>query len=256
MFLNIEEYLNGLPDDVVTINVSSRGLTYLPDLSRFHNLLQLICSYNYLTSLPPLNNPKLRYLCCDNNRLTRLPPLNPNLENLQCSFNQLTSLPPLNQTIKILFCYNNLLNSLPPLNQNLKTLDCSSNRLTSLPPLINTNLEILNCYNNLLTSLPFLPPPFITINYMCNPINDIIYVIMKTHINKNKKSEKQIINLLFQFKYLYYSLKFKSRFHNWLWVKVREPKIQQKYSPINLVKLLRDIDENDEEHIDRVLSNW
>ncbi len=32
---NIEEYLNSLPDNIEVIDVSYKGLTYLPDLSRF-----------------------------------------------------------------------------------------------------------------------------------------------------------------------------------------------------------------------------
>jgi hypothetical protein len=112
----IETYLDNLPEDIIEIDISNKGLTYLPDLSRFKNLLRLDCSSNKLTMLPPLN------LC-------------KNLVHLDCSFNELTILPPLN------------------LNEKLYILDCSNNQLTSLP-IFNEILDILDCCNNLLTSLP------------------------------------------------------------------------------------------------------
>ena len=54
----------------------------------------------------------------------------------------------------------------------------------------------------------------------------------------------------------YYSLKFKKKFRDWLWVKVREPKIQEYYTPQNLIKLLKGVDDDDEEQINIVLNNW
>ena len=52
---NIEDYLNSLPEDIQEIDVDSKEITYLPDLTRFKNLQTLICSNNQLTELPPLN---------------------------------------------------------------------------------------------------------------------------------------------------------------------------------------------------------
>ena len=126
MNFNIEEYLNDLPDDTYSIDVNSRQLTYLPDLSRFHNLQYLSCSNNYLTTLPLLNT-KLRVLKCNNNHLTSLPPLNQNLESL--------------------YCYKNQLTVLPGLNENLDILDCCDNRLTSLP-FLPPNLSIFQYMGN------------------------------------------------------------------------------------------------------------
>jgi hypothetical protein len=39
MTFNIETYLDSLPDDVKSINVSERNLTYLPSLERFIKLI-------------------------------------------------------------------------------------------------------------------------------------------------------------------------------------------------------------------------
>uniref|UniRef100_A0A6C0H713 Uncharacterized protein n=1 Tax=viral metagenome TaxID=1070528 RepID=A0A6C0H713_9ZZZZ len=36
---NIEKYINSLPDDLEEIDVSNRGIKYLPDLSRFKSVM-------------------------------------------------------------------------------------------------------------------------------------------------------------------------------------------------------------------------
>ena len=52
MTTNIETYLNSLSEDILTLDIKSRGLKYLPDLTRFKNLQVLICYDNKLmTSL-------------------------------------------------------------------------------------------------------------------------------------------------------------------------------------------------------------
>jgi len=122
----IETFLNSLSKDIFTLDISNKGITSLPDLTRFKNLKALNCSDNQLTSLPTLPQ---------------------NLEILYCYYNQLTLLPTLPQNLKALYCSYNQLTSLPTLPQNLKALNCSHNQLTSLPTLPQ-NLEILNCYYN------------------------------------------------------------------------------------------------------------
>jgi len=192
MQFNIEEYLNSLPLNTTEIIVSSRGLTYLPDLSRFKELTHLYCSHNQLTELPPLNNT---------------------LTLLYCSYNQLTELPPLNNNLKHLDCSDNKLTWLPPLNNNLKYLDCSHNQLTWLPPL-NNKLIFINIYAN------------------------------------NIYNNKNIIKILRNFRYTYYCLKFKKHFKRWLWEKVREPKIMEKFHPSHLTNLL------DTDDLEVFLEDW
>ena len=225
MNFNIEEYLNLLPLDTTEINVSRKGLTYLPDLSRFKQLTHLNCSYNYLRELPPLNN-KLTHLYCSDNHLTWLPHLNNNLTHLNCSSNQLTGLPPLNDNLTHLNCSDNQLTGLPPLNDNLEFLDCYDNQLTELPHL-NNKLRILDCQDNQLTELP---PLNNNLKYL-NCFNNNIF-------NKNIKStmygNTNIIQTLRNFRNTYYLLKFKKHFKRWLWEKVREPKIMAKFHPSHL----------------------
>ena len=85
---NIDKYLNSLPEDIKKLDLSSKGLTYLPSLERFKNLEVLDCEENQLTSLPPLPS-SLRILYCGNNRLTTLPPLPSYLQDLYCENNLL-----------------------------------------------------------------------------------------------------------------------------------------------------------------------
>ena len=60
---------------------------------------------------------------------------------------------------------------------------------------------------------------------------------------------KQRLQTWNNFRYFYYCLKFKKRFRDWLWVKIREPKIRIKYSHAHLLEHLRDTDLEE-------LDNW
>ena len=142
---------------------------------------------------------------------------------------------------KTLYCSDNQLSSLPPLNEQLECLSCYSNQLTILH--LNENLQLLDCNNNKLTSL-LLNEKLEIINYRNNPIFEIINSEDRQIINQKLK----ILNL---FRYLYYSLKFKKRFRDLLWVKIREPKIRQKYSHDYLIANL-----HEDTDLDTVLNNW
>ena len=212
----IKTYLNSLSDDITTLDISGKSITSLPDLTRFKNLEKFNCSYNQLTSLTLPQN--LKILDCDNNKLTSLT-LPQNLEVLNCYHNQLTSLT-LPQNLEIVHCNNNKLTSLT-LPQNLQVLYCSNNQLTSLT--LQQNLRELDYYNN--------------------PIYEIVN-------NDSLIKIKQNIQILNNFRYLYYSLKFKKQLRKWLWEKVREPKIKKLYDPIYLINLKEDDD------LDTFLDNW
>ena len=125
----------------------------------------------------------------------------------------------MNKKLEILHFSNNKLASLH-LNDNLKILFCHHNKLTSLQ--LNKKLQYLSCSNN--------------------PICEII------NSNENTINQLKILN---QFRYLYYSLKFKKRFRDLLWVKIREPKIKIKYSHDYLIANL-----HEDTDLDTVLNNW
>ena len=242
MNFNIEDYLNSLPLDTKYINISGKELTYLPDLSRFKQLIHLYCFQNQLKELPTLND-NLQELYCFQNQLTELPPLNENLQVLICNYNNLTSLPHLNDNLEFLDCCYNQLTELPTLNNNLEYLDCQYNQLTWLPPL-NDNLIYLYCSYNQLTWLPSLNDNLIYLYCSYNqltwlpPLNNKLQMLYCRNTNIFNKNtylyDNKIIQTLRKFRNTYYLLKFKKHFKRWLWEKVREPKIMAKFHPSHL----------------------
>jgi hypothetical protein len=229
--------IDSLPDDITKLDVSNRGLTSL-DVIRFKNLRILNCSYNHLTFLRL--NENLEELYCSNNQLTSLR-LNENLQRLNCFQNRLTCLQ-LNENLQILCCNDNCLSSLQ-LNENLIELYCCGNQLSSLH--LNEKLDTLYCFNNQLTSL-HLNENLQVIHYYYNPIHEII----NTEYNDVNKI-KQKMQILNNFRYLYYCLKFKKQFRDLLWVKIREPKIRKKYSHSYLLENL-----HEDTDLDELLNNW
>ena len=255
MSFNIEEYINNLSSDVTEIDVSEKGITFLPDLSRFTNLEKLHCYYNSLTCLPQLPLT-LTELDCNFNQLKSLPSLPPILRFLDCNCNQLTNLPLLPSTLFDLRCNNNQLISLPPLPSTIKCLYCEYNQLISMP-LLTSTLLYLHCNNNKLINLPKLPSKIRKIYYNDNLIHDIIPRDITHHHLLNSTIINTINSVtlkIYKFRHLYYCLKYKKRFRDLLWIKIREPKIKQYYSPSNLVLLLEGVEDEDVFHV--VLSKW
>ena len=228
---NIEKYLYSLPENTTNIDISYRGIYELPDITRFTNLQYLNCDDNNLTSLPELPE-SLIYLSCHRNKIRSLPKLPANLQYLYCSYNPLLSFPTILPTnLEHLYCMSNQLTGLPALPANLRHLYCADNKLTSLPEL-PANLQHFHCQHNKLNSMPFLPKSISSFGYYFNPIWEI---------------QKRLNS----FRYLYYSLKFKRQFKNWLWEKVRKPKIEKKYHPKYLMENL-----NEDNDLDGFLDHW
>jgi hypothetical protein len=95
-----------------------------------------------------------------------------------------------------------------------------------------------------LTSLQNLPKNLRILICINNPISEII--------NAENTKEKTIkIQILNTFRNLYYSLKYKKQFLHWLWVKIREPKIMQRYHPSYLIENLQE-----DTDLDVFLDNW
>jgi len=86
--------------------------------------------------------------------------------------------------------------------------------------------------------------------YADTPIYEMIKHSYTNHNDIN--TIKQKIRVLNQFRHLYYSLRFKKQFRHWLWVKIREPLIREKYHPRYLLENLCDEDID----LDQVLDNW
>ena len=62
---------------------------------------------------------------------------------------------------------------------------------------------------------------------------------------------KQNIQILNNFRYLYYCYQFKKQLKKWLYEKIREPNAKKMYNPIYLIENLKEDDD-----LDTVLDNW
>ena len=256
-FNSIEEYFAQFPNDIEYIGVSM-NTHYLPDLSRFYKLRELQCIYNQLTQLPSLP-PTLKYLSCCYNQLTQLPTIPPTLTMLYCSNNKLTQLPSLPHTLTMLLCSYNQLTQLPTLPPTLRDLYCYNNQLSELPSLPLT-LKYLVCCNNEVKHLPNLPSTLFHLDCRNNllPFDHQIYDQPYDATSKMKYiiEIKNKNNIIIRFKELFYVLKYKQRFRDWLWVRIREPKIRSKYHPDNLIKWLYDQEKLTLDELDKLDDNW
>jgi uncharacterized repeat protein (TIGR01451 family) len=146
---NIE--VTSLPE----INVCNKSIADLSGIQYFDFLMILNCTYNQLTTLPPLPG-NLQNINCSFNQLTSLPVLPSILNSIDCQSNQLTTLPALPSTLQYFGCTNNQITVLPTLPNNMVALICNYNQLTTLPTLPDS-LIYLDCNVNFLTVLPTLP---------------------------------------------------------------------------------------------------
>ena len=101
-------------------------------------------------------------------------------------------------------------------------------------PALNQYLRELHCSHNL------------------SPI-----LIHEGFLNEEEKNNINNISLcLERFKMTFYCLKYKTKLQNWLWVKVRLPKIKKMYHPNNLNELLYTGNNMTEEEFDDIITNW
>ena len=236
--------------NVYELDLSNQNLTELPDLSKTI-INTLNCSNNQLTSLDGRLPPNIKSLNCSHNKLTSLPELpfhmgNGNLncshnqltsiqrfpfglEQINCSHNQLTSLPELqcpngSSTLYLFNCSHNKITSLHNFHAyyEIYLLNCSHNKLSSLPEL--TRVKQINCSYNQLTSLP-IPIYNESTMVICFNNNLTLKNIPENYINIQYNIQPTLITIkkINKFKYLYYSLKFKSKFYKLL-KKIRERK--------------------------------
>lgn len=138
------------------MNVSNAWIYDLDGIQYFTGLQTLVCSGNYLITLPALPDAIMQ-LQCEGNDLVGFTSLPNSLTHLHCWDNQLISLPALPPALDWLICYNNQLSSLPALPNSITQLVCSDNALAGLPAL-PLSLERLLCRNNpLISTMPALP---------------------------------------------------------------------------------------------------
>jgi uncharacterized repeat protein (TIGR01451 family) len=171
------------------MNVNGAGIYDLDGIQYFTGLQTLLCSVNYLTTMPALPDA-IQQLECHMNDLVSFTSLPASLTQLQCWSNQLTSLPTLPSGLEWLICFENQLTTLPALPNSITEIACSDNALTGLPtlpasltrllcgnnPLIGTmpalpaSLTNLSCDNNGLADLPTLPSGLLQLSCNSNAI--------------------------------------------------------------------------------------
>jgi Leucine-rich repeat (LRR) protein len=242
---------------------SGNNLTELPPLG--DQLESLYCINNMLTRLPTLP-ASLKCLFCSFNRICELPDLPPNLKDLMCGDNILTNIPELPDTLKQLYCGNNLITHLPKIVDSLKVLSCFNNQIRVLPELPDSLTELI-CYENELTSIPCLGPNVEEIDFQDNPIYDVIHDAARCDeydaheyynddgVNPTKRNMIiHTVRIIHNFRKMYYLNKFKGKFRDLLWVKIREPQIREQYAPYKILNLLNEIGE-DSEKFDRLFEN-
>jgi hypothetical protein len=81
-----------------------------------------------------------------------------------------------------------------------------------------------------------------------NPIYDILELEANTPISAVRLQ----INVINQFRFTFYSQKCKQRLRNFLWLKVREPKIKAQFHPSHLLEGLA----AEETDIDEFVDEW
>jgi hypothetical protein len=136
-------------------------------------------------------------------------------------------------------------------NKKLKELPDLSifKNLKELPDLsifknLNCKLPNLNCELTLIQNLNCKLP-----NLNCKLVKLNCELTLTPSVTLYMIREK--VNILTKFRFLYYHLKFKSKFINWLWELVRKPKAEKQYHPDNLQTL---IDEGG--NFEEILEKW
>jgi Leucine-rich repeat (LRR) protein len=205
-----------------------------------------------LTYLPELNE-ELKSLYCCSNQLKELPKLNHQLKILDCCRNKLEQLPKLNNALKCLYCDGNRLKTLPSLNNNLKLLHCGGNQLTYLPNL-NNQLTKVRCGLNPLTRLPpIVNESMKEFEYSYTPVYHLFDGISIHNLGIMNRRIRILNNFIMRF----HCLKFRTKFRDFLWLRVRQRIAAAHYSPANLQLLLNSMEDpdDDEEH-DRLIDSW
>jgi hypothetical protein len=247
----INAYIQSLPLDILAITIPFKDLEYIPSLLQFFRLKTLNCEFNYLKSLPELP-ASVKYIHCCMNKITSLPArLPPGLVFMACGRNRITELPViLPPSLTGLYCYDNLISVMPPLPPNMEDLRCGKNPLIRLPKLSDCALKTLQVGNTLITSLPELPPTLLHIEYAETPVYNVF-------CGSNMPELIRASAIVHRFRRSYHAARFRANFRYWLWHRVRRPKLEEKYSPANLLALLACIpDSADGDEFQLTIDEW
>lgn len=230
-----------LPDSVEFIDCSYNNITILPPLPASLRILK--CYYNKISVLPPLP-PALGLLDCGNNELTELTCLPNSLLGLYCSKNFIKYIDNFPNNCKNIQCSYNLIENMPVFPQSLEYLQCSHNKIKSMYT-FPSKVYHVDCSYNLLETLPFIKHNIVYINCENNPITKILDTNPNTYNFIRYVLIKENMVKLYKFKLCYYLLKYKQRFRELLWERIRKPKIMALYSPENIQNTMLRIQDDD-----------
>lgn len=274
-------------NNLTDLNCSYNQLTELNDLP--DSLLYLNCRKNKLKKI--ILPPNLKIFECTYNQIERLD-MPDSLEQVYCAYNRIKNIKHISKSLKHFNCVDNKLIKLPPMPDNLTYLCIAGNINLKLPKL-NNKLKKLNCSSCNIEKIDYLPESLEYIYVNCNNISKLPFIKQKlntlnikaTNIEIDKlcylydkidnfscygcklfnesitekdckyyyKENINILKIIYQFKYNYFLLRFKTKFMDWLWIG-REKKAMEKYSPENLEKLLSGV--IDEDDMMNKLDSW
>jgi hypothetical protein len=144
-----------------------------------------------------------------------------------------------------MYCSENPLSCLPNLPNELKYLVCKNCNITRVLSFPET-LCYVNIRYNPLRTIGLLPSNMIDIKLEETKIYEIIGPI-KNPVNSTVVNViNSRLTVLNAFRELYYYIKFKKKLRDWLWLKVRLPRIERMNHPTILRNALENV-ENDEE---------
>ena len=267
------DYFDSLPKDLENISLIDKKINFIPNLSRFTNLITLTllrCSIKILSTLPNsletliithsgleylpnLENTRLIEILCSHNNLKSLPKFPDTLILLNVSYNKLTTITDLPDSLKEITLSNNQIEKIQRFPNNTRIINVNYNFLTELPTIPEKTNELM-CNHNKLVSMPEIKSyDMWYLCFNCEVHGFFICNEESYHVKREIKEIIKKINLVNKFKSTYYHLLCKKQLRKWLWEYVREPKIKELYHPNKLNELLEDIDEN---NLEKVLDEW
>lgn len=246
----LDKYLNFLGFDISKISLNSY-INYMPDFSRFCNLIHLDISHSQIKNIPFIP-PTVEIFICNNNKLSLCPKLNECLRILDLSHNFITEMPEFTDNLEIVNLDGNLIKFLRKINNGLLYLSVTFNCLIRLPFLPDT-LRILHLdYNKQLCNIPMLSESI----ELCTFENTRFYDKIVAYYHKDISYYNYDGFICHNMQYIKnYTKKLsesiirnKSWFRRYVW-SIREKVTKKKFSPDNFKIFLETFDPNNDEII-------
>jgi len=248
---NLLTELPDFPHGIKVINVRINNLVSIPELPTSLSMLDVGCTN--ITHLPELPDGLRNFLCDNTPNLYELPNFSKTLIYIDVSANPLlTSFPRFPDNIET-FTANNCIGitELPNINHchYLQDLNVSNCSITRLPQLPNT-IEYLDVEGNPIYIMKNIPE---ALNPMESSIEGIPIFKEVLYTDEHEFDDyyrfelaREKLNTLNRFREFRYETMFKEKLRNWLWLKVRLPRIERVNHPDRLREALENSDSEDE----------